>query len=205
MSHHVIVWAGHERTGMEIAHVRFEDGRLSAHGTQIGVAPDLYQLDYRLETDEQLRTKRLQAEVTGNGWTRRIDLRRDELSRWDCTAAAVGHPDLPPPGGDMPALDGAEDCDLGFSPLTNLMPVRRAGLLDGPGRQDFLMAWVAVPALQVIPARQTYEHIRRDEDGVNVRYVGRHRGYTGELRFDHLGFIELYPGLGQRLRTEETS
>ena len=36
-------------------------------------------------------------------------------------------------GAAAPELDGALDCDLGLSPLTNLMPVRRHALHEGAG------------------------------------------------------------------------
>ena len=202
MRSHVLVWNGDSRVGMEVAHVRFEGGRLSARGTQIGVAPEGYRLDYRLETDPRLVTRRLRVELVAAQWSRRLDLRRTRDGRWGASTTTVGDPDLPPPGGDMTVLEPARDCDLAFSPLTNLMPVRRAGLLERPGREDFLMAWVAVPSLQVLPSHQTYEHVARVDGGAVVRYIGRHRGYTGELHFDADGFIRLYPGLAQRLHPE---
>jgi hypothetical protein len=146
MSTDVLVWSGLGGFRTEVAHASFDRGRLSAHGTQIGVDPEGYRLDYQLETDDRLVTTRLQVEFQACGWSRGIDLRRDPASGWDCQATAVGRPDLPPPGGDMRPLEAALDCDLAFSPLTNLMPVRREGLLQ-EGSRDFLMAWVAVPAL----------------------------------------------------------
>jgi hypothetical protein len=74
------------------------------------------------------------------------------------------------------------------------MPVRRHGLHEAPGAVDFLMAWVAVPALAVSPSRQRYEHVR---PGV-VRYVGEHRGYVGELELDADGLVVHYPELARR-------
>jgi uncharacterized protein len=194
----VLVWEAVGRYGSEFAHVRFgAAGELSADGTQIGVGDHAYRLDYELETDEQLVTKRLQARVEGLGWTRAIDLRRTPGGRWECDSSATGEPGLPAPGGPMEAVDGALDCDLGFSPLTNLMPVRREGLLE-QGSRDFTMAWVSVPSLEVLPSQQTYEFVRRDEHGSTVRYVGRHRGFEGELRFDREAFVCIYPGLAVR-------
>lgn len=79
----------------------------------------------------------------------------------------------------MAAVLGAVDCDLGRSPLTNVMPVRRHRLHEAPGAVDFLMAWVSVPDLGVHRSRQRYEHLRPvavDSPAV-VRYVGAHRGF----------------------------
>ena len=96
-------------------------------------------------------------------------------------------------------MDGARDCDLARSPLTNLMPVRRHRLHEKPGEVDFLMAWVSVPDLGLHPSEQRYEHVRRDNNHAVVRYVGRHREYVGELLLDRDGVVELYPGLATRV------
>jgi hypothetical protein len=95
-------------------------------------------------------------------------------------------------------IEGALDCDLGLSPLTNAMPVHRTGLLHRPGAEDFLMTWVSVPDLVVHASAQRYEHVR---PGV-VRYVdrGQFEGFTAELAFDADGLVLDYPGLARRVR-----
>ncbi|MDQ3641671.1 MAG: putative glycolipid-binding domain-containing protein, partial [Actinomycetota bacterium] len=103
-------------------------------------------------------------------------MRHDGGGAWTCAADEEGKADLPPAGGDVGAVTGAVDCDLGYSPLTNLMPVRRHGLHERPGSADFLMAWVSVPDLGLHPSQQRYEHVRRHGRGATVRYVGAHRG-----------------------------
>jgi uncharacterized protein len=98
------------------------------------------------------------------------------------------------PGGDE-WVEGAVDCDIAFSPLTNAMPVLRAGLMSREGAEDFVMSWVAVPELTVHASRQRYEHVR---DGV-VRFVSLDIDYTSELTFDSDGLVVTYPGLGERV------
>jgi hypothetical protein len=66
---------------------------------------------------------------------------------WTIDTHAEGDPALGAPGGDAGALQGAIDCDLGLSPLTNLLPIRRGRLPEGVARADFVMAWVSVPEL----------------------------------------------------------
>ncbi len=73
------------------------------------------------------------------------------------------------------------------------MPVRRHDLHRRPGAVDFLMAWVSVPDLAVHPSRQRYEHVRVDDEGAVVRYVGAHRGFEGELQLDPDGFVFVIP------------
>jgi len=95
----------------------------------------------------------------------------------------------------LPDLDGARDCDLALSPLTNFMPIQREGIARGGEAKDFLMAWIVVPGLTVHRSEQRYEPI----DANTVRYVGRHRSFLGELALDDDGFVVRYPGLGERV------
>jgi len=140
-------------------------------------------------------------EASGEGWKRRLNLSRGEGGDWRCESEASGTPDLPPPGGDGAALRGALDVDLGLSPLTNLMPVRRAGLREGPGATDLLAAWISVPDLGLHASRQRYEHVRRTPDGAVVRFLdlGLYAGFTSELEVDDDGLVRLYPELARRV------
>ncbi|MFL5884225.1 MAG: putative glycolipid-binding domain-containing protein [Thermoleophilaceae bacterium] len=164
------VWKLLEAPGSEAAEVALEEDRLTARGVQIGPG---WWLDYELETGPGWVTTRLLATVMGDGFRRTLDLR---------------------PGGDE-WVEGAVDCDIAFSPLTNAMPVLRTGLMSREGAEDFVMSWVAVPELTVHASRQRYEHVR---DGV-VRFVSLDIDYTSELTFDSDGLVVTYPGLGERV------
>jgi uncharacterized protein len=201
----LLVWRGIDEWRSEACRVRVEGDRLTAIGTQIGVAPVAYRVDYTLTTGTQWVTSRLDVTATGDGWMRRLDLRSDGAGSWTCTTEESGDVVLPPVGGDLTAVEGALDCDLARCPLTNTMPVLRHRLLFEPGAQDFLMAWVSVPDLHVHPSRQRYEHVGRDETGAVVRYVGEHRGFVGMLAFDADGFVTYYPDLALRVRGSEPS
>ena len=193
----LVVWEGIDEWRAEIAEVEFDERGICATGTQVGLDPLPYRLDYTLEAPEEFVTSRLQVEVTGEGWSRALHLMHDGAGRWTCDARAAGDVDLPAPGGDARALEGALDCDLGLSPLTNLMPVRRHGLDQRAGAHDFLMAWVSSPELEVTPSAQRYEHVR---PGV-VRFVDRGvaAGFTSELEVDEDGLVRVYPELARRV------
>ena len=114
--------------------------------------------------------------------------------------------DLANPGLDLPlagvdgagALEGALDCDLGLSPLTNSMPLLRHLLHRRAGSVEFLMAWVAVPELAVYPSRQRYTFLRRTDDGTGavVRFESLDSDFTADIRFDEYGLVVDYPGIG---------
>ncbi len=201
----LVIWRGIDAWRTEVASVLVTDRGVRASATQVGVDPLPYRLDYRLDAADGWITRRLVVEVEGSGWHRRLDLRHDGSGRWRCETRASGSVDLPDPGGDMASLAGALDCDLGLSPLTNLMPIRRSRLNQRAGAEDFLMAWVSVPDLAVMASAQRYEHVRRSARGSVVRYVDRglFAGFTAELKLDRDGLVVVYPDLARQVKPRD--
>jgi len=187
MARRSIVWVKEDPLGAESAAVTITRDGLSASGTAIGSSPSGYRLDYRLETGANFVTKRLSITARGEGWRRRLDLTRLRSGRWVCAGVAS----------DMVAVAGALDCDLALSPLTNSMPVLRHGLLEGGGPLEFLMAWVSVPDLHVIPSTQRYAFVRRSGTNSIVRYESATRDFVADLTFDQYGLCLDYPGIGR--------
>ena len=194
-------WAGGWRT--EAAEVELKDGALRATGTQLAINPLPYRLDYRLDASgEGFATRSLRVTAAGARWTRRLHLGRDPCGEWSVEVASGGELGLPPPGGDAAGFGGALDCDLGFSPLTNAMPVLRHRLHRQPGKVDFVMVWIAVPDLSVHAVHQRYEHLGVDGDGAILRYASVENGretFTAELELDQDGLVRHYPGLARRV------
>src|SRR5438552_17379382 len=112
MAKRSIAWVKDDQQGAEFADVMILRGRLSATGTAIGFAPVPYRLDYKLETLSRFVTSGLLVDARGEGWSRRLDLRRHLSGRWTARTRARGNVDLPAPGGDMSAFKPALDCDL---------------------------------------------------------------------------------------------
>jgi len=191
MAGRLVVWSGLEEWRAEVALVELAPEGVRAEGTQIGLDPVAYRADYRLDATGGWVTRRLEVDVVGEGWRRRIDLRHDGDGGWTCETEADGDVDLPAPGG-TPELAGARDCDLALSPLTNLMPVRRRDLHRAPGSADLVMAWVSVPDLALTASPQHYEHVR---SGV-VRFASE--GFTADLELDEDGLVVRYPEVAER-------
>jgi hypothetical protein len=203
MASRAITWVKDDPLGAEFADVVIAPGlggakRLTAKGIAIGSKPVGYRLDYKLETKSEFITSGLLVVARGEGWLRRLDLRRLKSGRWTARTKAEGVLDLPPVGGDMARLDGVLDCDLAWSPLTNSMPVLRHGLLDGGGPFDFVMAWVSVPDLSVHASRQRYTFVRKVPNGSVIRYESRDSSFAAEVTFDSDGLVVDYPGVGRR-------
>jgi uncharacterized protein len=173
------VWRGLEEWLAEACELTIADDRLHAMGVQLGADPHPYRVDYELTTGEDWVTARLYATARDASGSRALDLRRGADGLW----TANGEP--------QPHIEGALDCDLAFSPLTNFMPVRRLG--DEP--LDHVMAFVSVPDLSVTRSPQRYEPI----DARRVRYVALDSDFTAELELDEDGVVVRYPRLAERV------
>jgi hypothetical protein len=179
----VISWEVSESKGIETAWIELDDDALRGRGRAVGTVPEPepYWISYELDTADAFVTRRLQVTVESASGVRTLDLRHDGAGRWTAN------------GEQLPDVDGALDCDLGLCPLTNTMPVLRHGLHLAPGEREFLMAWVSVPDLAVLPSRQTYTHLGQHR----VRFVSG--DFRSDIGFDEDGFVVDYPGLATRL------
>jgi uncharacterized protein len=168
-----LVWRGLEEWLAEECTVSLEEDRFRARGVQLGAEPHPYRVDYELVTGVDFVTERLVA----SAGSRTLELLRSADGAWTANAEP------------LPDLDGALDCDLAFSPLTNYMPARRLGAEP----VDHLMAFVDVPSLEVRPSRQRYEPI----DERRVRYVSLDGDFVSELELDEDGLVVRYPRLAE--------
>ncbi|MCL6423838.1 putative glycolipid-binding domain-containing protein [Brachybacterium sp. JHP9] len=156
-----------------------------------------YSTAWTLEVGPDWATRRISVTAAGPGWSRHLTLTRSDSGTWSSRTLVEGENDLPEPG-IFPGQDlrGAVDCDLGKCPLTNLMPIRRLGLLEGNVPDtELVMAWIDVPSLQVIRSDQIYGS---SPNPSSVRYTSRSRDVSVELALDPEGYVLEYPGLAQR-------
>jgi hypothetical protein len=93
-------------------------------------------------------------------------------------------------GRPAPDLDGLVDLDLGFTPATNLFPLRRLALPIGESA-DAAAAWLDDERWVLRRLPQRYE--RRGADA--WWYESPEAGYEGLLRVNADGYITDYPGL----------
>jgi uncharacterized protein len=197
-----VAWSKDDPLGAEHARVSLHPGALSATGVAIGSDPRPYRLDFSLETGDRFVSSRLEVATGGEGWRRRIAVSRDDSGTWSVDSAAEGELDLPAPGGEMEAFDGALDVDLGLSPVTNAMPVLRHELLDGGESPELLMVWVSVPDLALHTSRQRYTALDPLEDGMRTIRFEDDGGFVAEIVFDGDGLVVDYPGIATRIRPQ---
>ena len=138
------------------------------------------QLGYLIECGRDWRTR--QAVVTGSasGAPMRFEFSTDGAGHWTLN------------GAPLPQVEGALDIDLGFTPATNLLPIRRLDLAVGE-RADVRTAWVRFPELRVDALEQSYQ---RDAARV-FRYDALVDGerFQARLDTDEFGRVLHYEGL----------
>ncbi|WP_419689778.1 putative glycolipid-binding domain-containing protein [Burkholderia theae] len=88
-------------------------------------------------------------------------------------------------GVDTPALAGATDIDLGFSPSTNTLPIRRLALAVGDSAA-IRTAWLRFPDFDLVRGEQRYTrtapHVYRYESGT----------YAADIAIDDAGLVTDY-------------
>lgn len=134
-------------------------------------------LAYRLSCDAAWRSR--QGRVEGRVGTRAVefDLARTADRAWLMNGTTV------------PGLESCLDLDFGFTPATNVLPLRRLNLATGESAEA-PAAWLdADGRLQLLPQR--YE--RRSE--TTYWYESPTVGYAALLEVEPGGFTRRYPGL----------
>ena len=76
---------------------------------------------------------------------------------------------------------------LGFSPVTNSLPIWRLNLEVG-GTREMTALWLQYPELRLVPARQTYERLGE----VSYRYASG--SFEAVIRVFPDGLVEDYVG-----------
>ncbi|HEX9171501.1 MAG TPA: putative glycolipid-binding domain-containing protein [Telluria sp.] len=137
------------------------------------------QLQYDVVADAGFRTTR--AAVAGFVGNQPVDVRISATGQhWEVDGKRV------------PALAGCLDVDLGFTPATNLLPLRRLALHVGQ-EADAPASYLAFPAMQFTLLPQHYHRL----SGAYYDYLAP--GYRGTLRVSAMGAVEHYPGLFELL------
>lgn len=176
-----IIWRKFEDAGHEIASLERLDNGWKLFGTAVFSNKGLpCRIEYLVMCDVLWETK--QVKVSGLVGEQKVDinLEVDEEKQWFFN------------GSRLPLLSGCTDIDLGFSPSTNLLPIRRLAL--GIGQQsEVKAAWLHFPSFELKVLPQTY---RRDSEKV-YRYESAGGSFVSTLKVNNAGFVTDYPGLWQ--------
>ena len=177
----ILLWRRLDLPGHEIGRLEGGDDGWKLSGTAVFVHERRpCKLDYLVVCDSGWRTT--SARVKGAIGDQEIDLSAsvDEERRWYLNGAAC------------PAVVGCIDIDLGFSPSTNLLPIRRLSLAVGE-EADVRAAWLPFPSLVFEPLSQVY----RREGERAYRYASGGGTFVRMLEVNAAGFVTSYPSLWQ--------
>lgn len=147
------------------------DGGLSLVGTVLGAEDGLpVRIEYRVLADAAGLTTAVHVRDLRGFEQRTMTLERDAKGNWtlDGTVAKT--------------LKGCTDVDLGCSPSTNSLPVRRLRLGVG-ARTTIKAAWIRFPELTVVKAAQTYTRL----DEFTYRYSSG--DFEADLTVDDDGLV----------------
>jgi uncharacterized protein len=200
------VWVKDDPVGMEQAELEMNADGLLARSTAIGSVPVPYRLDLDLIVGADWITRRLALTATGDGWTMSLALARSSAGAWTGTAGTEGVvPSAVAATVPVDAVDPTSipahvlDVDVQYSPVTNVMPIRRLGLDRAGASGSFVMAWVSVPSLAITLAPQRYDLLGIDDGDVCARFESGDGFFTAVVRCDDEGVVRQYPGIARRL------
>ena len=132
------------------------------------------EIRYTVLCGRDWRTRSAEVEVLGADAPRRMRMVAD-AGRWTLNGAPLA------------GCDGLIDIDLGFSPCTNTLPIRRLGLGIGD-RADVTAVWMRYPTLDVLTLPQAYTRIGENR----YRYESRGGEFVAELAVDDVGLVTTY-------------
>src|SRR5690606_22843295 len=137
-------WRRLDVPGREDARIqRTPDGWRLTGRVEVVEAGVAAHISYVVECGPTRRTRRTTLTGPVAGLPTRFALAADHDGQWTVN------------GAPLPLVAGALDVDLGFTPATNLLPIRRLGLAVGE-RADVHTAWLRFPDLRVERLEQSY-------------------------------------------------
>jgi hypothetical protein len=130
-------------------------------------------VQYQVDVDADWCTRWVEVDVSQATARTRLFITGDGRGAWRVD-------DVP-----SPELEGCLDIDIGCTPSTNTLPIRRLGLPVGEER-EIQVAWLRFPELTLHAATQCY---RRLDDNIWRYRSGR---FSAELLVDDEGFVRRY-------------
>ncbi|MCC9626027.1 putative glycolipid-binding domain-containing protein [Thalassospira sp. MA62] len=181
-----VQWVDWNGNGLEYCLCQSGPDGIELEGVVVGTRQGNYGGSYLVVTDGAFATREVKVAYVGGA---KLHVTSDGKGNWsDCITQQ-----------DLPALKGCFDIDIGITPATNMLPIRRLNLKKGQA-QDISAAYVPLPSQieggfvpQSAPQRYTCLI-----PGERYRYEGLFRGFTAELAIDEYGLVLDYPDTFRR-------
>jgi hypothetical protein len=173
-----ILWRRIDVPGHETVRVYGDDDGWYLDGSSIFLwEGESCRLEYLIECDTDWQT----AFVSIDGWvgdeTIAIEIDVDQGNGWIMN------------GEEIEKVVGCIDIDLNFSPVTNLLPIKRSNIAVDRS-VDVRAAWLRFPSFKLEPLEQTYTRL----DETTYRYESSGGKFVCELEINGAGLVTSYPG-----------
>jgi uncharacterized protein len=158
----------------------------------VDTVPVLVQYAVVLASDWSTRAVEIVMRSGDASQPRELRLTVDPEQRWQIEREPA--PDTSMPQDDLMALHGLTDVDLGITPATNTLPIRRLDPAIGEA-VAVTATWVRFPELTIEPLPQTYTRLAERR----YRYESAGGAFVAEIEVDDLGLVTTYEGGWQRV------
>ncbi|URK17966.1 putative glycolipid-binding domain-containing protein [Thalassospira sp. GO-4] len=182
-----VQWVDWDGKGLEHCVCQTDADGIKLEGVVIGTREGQYGGSYLVVTDASYATREVRVSYVGGA---HMHVTSDGKGNWfDCLADR-----------DLPFLTGCFDVDIGITPATNMLPIRRLQLPAGEVR-NISAAYVPLPSQiegDFLPSRaaQRYSCLI---PGRRYRYEGLFRNFSAELEIDEAGLVIDYPDTFRRV------
>jgi hypothetical protein len=181
------LWQWVQSPGLE----RFEFSRIGDEwvfrGTILTLSHDApAEMRYEIACDRSFRTKNAKISLVDASGERTLKIDARD-GRWFEN------------GRENQIVNGAIDIDLGWSPSTNTLPLKRLKLEIGQSSGEFVAAWVRFPELTLQPLRQEYLRLGDRQ----YRYSSRGGAFVAKLTMDKDDLVMDYEGFWFRAKSNK--
>jgi len=176
-----VLWQRMKSEGLEFCEIEPTRAGWQIAGTALAQLDGIpTRVQYQVVCDGDWQTQMVAVTQWRDGASRSLALTRDVTDHWRVN------------GDQVPALTGCKDIDLGITPATNTLPIRRLVLAVG-ARAAVTAAWVRFPALTVAPLAQHYTRLAAQ------RYRYESTNFATEITVDDWGVAVQYEGGWERI------
>jgi hypothetical protein len=190
-----VLWQRIYSPGSEWCAVEREPDGWRLHGivlTEVATAPVLVHYAVALATDWSTRVVEIAMRSGAASEPRTLKLTVAPDQRWQIEREPGLEPAMP--ADDVVTLHDLVDVDLGFSPVTNTLPIRRLEPAIGEAIA-VTAAWVRFPELTIEPLPQRYMRLAERR----YRYESAGGAFVVEIEVDDLGLVTTYEGGWRRV------
>lgn len=177
------MWSALDTTGLERFQLLRVKDNWSLGGTILRLHADqAIEVRYLLTCDSQWQTVNVHVEVHHDDQSTNLII-TNRKGIWTAN------------GKLMPHLNGCMDIDLGWTPSTNTLPIRRLALDGTTMKCPIDAARVRFPDLVLERLQQSYEALDRR----TYRYTSNAGGFRAEITVDQSGIVDEYKGYWKRV------